>query len=97
MGVEGVHAWIDLHRPSLSETLADAGVDDIETATTIAADAHAAGKDIGEALVGAGVLTEGQWVAALATRFDLPVAQVDAKAADPEAIARVPEDTGPSP
>ena len=92
MGVEGVHAWIDLHRPSLSETLADAGVDDIETATTIAADAHVAGKDIGEALVGAGVLAEGPWVAALATRFDLPVAQVDAKAADPEAIARVPEE-----
>ena len=32
MNAEGVHAWIDLHRPSLSETLADAGVDDIETA-----------------------------------------------------------------
>ena len=92
MNAEGVHAWIDLHRPSLSETLADAGVDDIETATTIAADAHAAGKDIGEALVGAGVIAEGPWVAALATRFDLPVAQVDAKAAEPEAIARVPEE-----
>jgi type IV pilus assembly protein PilB len=92
MNADGVHAWIDLHRPSLSETLADAGVDDIETATTIAADAHAAGKDIGEALVGAGVIAEGPWVAALATRFDLPVAQVDAKAAEPEAIARVPEE-----
>ena len=87
-----VPAWIELDRPSLSEALAEVGVDDIEAATTIAADAHGAGKDIGEALVAADKLNEGQWVAVLAARFDLPVAPVDTKAADPDAIAIVPED-----
>jgi type IV pilus assembly protein PilB len=87
-----VQAWLDLERPSLSEALAEANVADIEAATTVAAEAHAAGKDIGGALVDAKLLTEGQWVNTLAARYDLPVAPVDNKAADPEAIARVPED-----
>jgi type IV pilus assembly protein PilB len=87
-----VQAWVNLDRPSLSEALAEANVTDIETATTVAADAYASGTDIGDALVAANLLTEGQWVNALAARYDLPVAPVDNKAADPEAIARVPGD-----
>jgi type IV pilus assembly protein PilB len=89
---DGLQAWIELKRPTLSESLTEAEIGDVEAAVVVAKEAEEAGQDAGEALVDAKVLTEAQWVTLLANRFDLPVAPVDTKAADAEAVAKVPED-----
>ena len=89
---DGLQAWIELKRPTLSESLTEAEIGDVEAAVVVAKEAEEAGQDAGEALVARGVVTETQWVSMLAARFDLPVAPVDTKAADPDAIALVPED-----
>ncbi|MCB1029551.1 MAG: hypothetical protein KDB24_17495, partial [Microthrixaceae bacterium] len=92
MTAEDLQAWMDLPRPSLADSLTEAGVEDLEGAVEAASAAELDGRDVGEALVAGGHLSEHQWVAALSFRFDLPVAAVDNHAAEPDAVAKVPED-----
>jgi type IV pilus assembly protein PilB len=88
---DGLQAWIELKRPTLSESLTEAEIGDVEAAVVVAKEAEEAGQDAGEALVARGVVTETQWVSMLAARLDLPVATVDSAAVAADAAARVPE------
>ncbi|MEZ5381512.1 MAG: ATPase, T2SS/T4P/T4SS family [Microthrixaceae bacterium] len=92
MTAEDLQAWIDLERPTLDASLREVGVTDLDAAGVVVTSAEERGDDVGEALVDAKMLTEGQWVRALASRFDLPIAPVDTQAADPGAVALVSED-----